>query len=133
MPVLFDAANIADAPVRSSRGPAISPPSRWVDGKDAKLGAWAYSAGQPIAGAELLYDASAKPGSGIPLVASDGAFDSEGEGVELDLGRRRGPKDGLVYVRAQHADGTWGALSAGWMRNPNPPAPGYAPGVTPET
>lgn len=123
MPALFELASLADRdPVAAARGPLAASPMVY----DGVLHGWTTeqrSGGQAIAGAELTYDPRSRPGSGIGLTPSDGAWDQPDEGFELPLGRRRGPKDGLAYVRAQDADGNWGAPTAFWMRPPNPAPP----------
>lgn len=129
MPALFELASLAGRdPIAAARGPMVAGPGVYEPdaGGGRQLGAWiteARSGGQAIAGAELTYDPRSRPGTGIELPAADGAWDSPDEGVAFPLGRRRGPKDGLAYVRAQDADGNWGAPTAVWMRPPNPAPP----------
>jgi predicted deacylase len=128
MPALFDVALIGDRPVQSSRGPRVG--TAMLHG--GLVQGWGFddqSGGQAIVGAELVYGADAEPGTGIALAPQDGAFDSSNEAFELPFGRRRGPKDGLAYVRMQDADGNWGALAPFWTKPPSVPAPEQSAGA----
>jgi predicted deacylase len=133
MPALFELASIADRPVESSRGPASGGPWIWPSEAGTRVvGGWASDAkhgAKDIVAAELVYQATAEPGAGIALKPSDGKFDSPEEQFEVPLGNRRGPKDGLAYIRAKDADGNWGALAAAWMKEPKLPAPVQSPGA----
>ena len=75
------------------------------------------------AGAELVLDAAAAPGSGVALTAADGAFDEVDEQVAGDAAKLPGiaPEAGdgtLVYVRGRDAQGNWGPLAAQWLTGP---------------
>lgn len=135
MPALFDLVQLAaEDPVATARGPIAVGPWSWKTDAGRIVEAWATdtsTGAQAIKGAELVYRPGQKPGTGIPLKAADGSFDSPEEALQLPASGRRGPRDGIAYVRARDADGNWGALSAGWFRNPQPPAPAQEPGATP--
>jgi hypothetical protein len=78
---------------------------------------------QIIAGAELVLDTNAAPGSGLALTAADGIFDQVDEHVVGDASKLPGlaPDAGdgtLVYVRGRDAGGNWGPLAAQWLTGP---------------
>ncbi len=70
-----------------------------------------------LAGAEAFLGEPGAPGSGLPLDATDGAFDETAEEVTgviddtslLPNGRH------LLFVRGLNADGAWGPLTATWL------------------
>jgi carboxypeptidase T len=124
LPVLRYAVKIADAPFQRVFGPdtmdlVVDPATRHLTASisDANNGR------QRLAGAELVLDAAAAPGSGVALEAADGAFDSVAEQVVGDASKLPGLDPGagdgtLVYVRGRDADGNWGPLAAQWLTGP---------------
>lgn len=122
-PVMTYVAKVADAPFERVLGPDVvdvrvtAPGAPGVAPAKAMVRATvsdATSGGQPLAGAELVTDPFAAPGSGTALEAADGAFDTASEQVGGVVAARAGTKQ-LVYVRAQDADGNWGPLTAQWL------------------
>lgn len=122
-PVMRYSAKVADAPFQRVLGPDVgevhvtAANAPGVGAREAKLAASvsdANNGGQLIAGAEYVLDPFAAPGSGTPLTAADGAFDSPTEQVGAVLAAVNGQQ--LVYVRAQDATGNWGPLTAQWMK-----------------
>ena len=73
----------------------------------------ATSGKQALAGAELVNDPFALPGSGTPLAAVDGAFDGVSERVITSAGNADGGHK-LFYVRGRDVDGNWGPLTPQW-------------------
>lgn len=125
MAVLWDLAAIADSPERAAVGP-----DTWDAGikrgvLTAKI-AQDRPDRQAIRGAELLFDPNAAPGTGTPLQAADGAFDSANESATLKLPTGI-PTQGLAYVRSVDATGSWGALRAFWLTTPQLPTPAPRP------
>lgn len=124
LPVLTYAVKIADSPFTRVFGPdafdmIVDPATKRVSAllSDVNNGK------QVIAGAELVLDAAAAPGSGIALSAADGVFDSVEEQVVGDASTLPGlaPDAGdgtLVYVRGKDVDGNWGPLAAQWLTGP---------------
>lgn len=124
LPVLTYTAKIADAPFQRVFGPdthdvVVDPATRGLEARisDANNGK------QVLAGAELVLDTTAAPGSGVALRAADGAFDSIDErvvgSVEGAPGLRPDAGAGtLVYVRGRDVAGNWGPLSAQWLTEP---------------
>ncbi len=124
LPVLNYAVKIADAPFERVFGPdaydmVVDPASRKVSATitDARNG------NATLAGAELVLDPAAKPGTGLALDAADGAFDEVDEQVVGDASKLPGlaPDAGdgtLVYVRGRDAEGNWGPLAAQWLTGP---------------
>lgn len=70
--------------------------------------------GGNIAGAEFFLDKVGDPGTGIALVAEDGAFDSPVERVKtaqpLDISAFKAGETHLVYLRGRDASGNWGEV-----------------------
>jgi hypothetical protein len=125
LPVLRYLTRAGDAPLARSQGPDAT--SVAVDQATRGLKATlseATSGGQAIAGAELVLDPRAAPGSGLALQAADGKFDSPTEAVAGTLPAAQGPIDAvrgaMVYVRGRDASGNWGPLTAQWLTQPTP-------------
>lgn len=124
LPVLDYTARIADAPFQRVFGPdthdvVVDPATRQLEARVSD----ANNGGQMLAGAELVLDTKAAPGSGVALQAADGAFDSTNERVVGSVQGAPGlhPDAGagtLVYVRGRDAAGNWGPLSAQWLTEP---------------
>ncbi|MCW2927132.1 MAG: Carboxypeptidase Aqualysin 1 [Thermoleophilia bacterium] len=124
LPVLTYAVKIADSPFTRVFGPdaidaVVDPATKQVSARltDANNGK------QAIAGAELVLDTAAAPGSGVALQAADGAFDEVDETVVGSAAALPGlsPDAGdgtLVYVRGRDAQGNWGPLAAQWLTGP---------------
>lgn len=72
---------------------------------------------QALAGAELVADPNAAPGTGIQLQAADGAFNSPDEQVVGDAAALSGQR--LLYVRGRDVQGNWGPLTAQWVTAPS--------------
>jgi hypothetical protein len=121
LPVLTYSAKIAAAPFAMVEGPdalevVIDPATREVH---ARVGD--SLDGSAVAGAELVFDPDAKPGTGVPLSARDGAFDGATELVRGSIANAPGLEPGpgkLVYVRARDEQGDWGPLTAQWLNQP---------------
>ena len=67
-----------------------------------------------IAAAEFFFDATGADGTGRPLFASDGAFDSPAEGVQVLAGipdTWSSPSCHDIYIHGQDAAGNWGAFA----------------------
>jgi carboxypeptidase T len=126
LPVLWYGAKIANRPFDRVKGPDAL--DVLVDAANGRISARvsdALNGKQAIAGAELVLDPAAQPGSGTPLAAADGTFDSPTEQVAGSLRLPAGmqPTDGqLAYVRARDAAGNWGPLTAQWITGPAPAA-----------
>ncbi|MEO6866465.1 MAG: M14 family metallopeptidase [Gaiellales bacterium] len=124
LPVLTYAVKIADDPFKRVFGPDAL--DMVVDPTTKQVGATingVSNGGQAIAGAELVLDAAAAPGTGIALQAADGKFDSPEEQVVGDATHLPGiteqAGDGtLVYVRGRDTEGNWGPLAAQWLTGP---------------
>lgn len=124
LPVLSYAVKIADSPFTRVFGPdaldmIVDPESRAVTATISDVN----NGKQVVAGAELVLDPTAAPGSGIALQPADGRFDSTQERVTGDATQLPGlaPEAGdgtLVYVRGKDADGNWGPLTAQWLTGP---------------
>jgi len=141
LPVLTYTTKILDAPFQRIFGPdafdmLVDPTTKQVEAHltDANNGK------QALAGAELVTDPTAAPGSGVALKAADGAFDEVDEVVTGSAAGAPGlaPDAGdgtLVYVRGRDSGGNWGPLAAQWLTGPaakpslvaGPPAPTDAP------
>ena len=68
-----------------------------------------------IAQAEYFFDVLGAPGTGKPMIASDGAFDSPTEGVQTLAGvdvNWTSPSCHVIYIRGQDAAGNWGPASS---------------------
>jgi hypothetical protein len=124
LPVLTYTVKIADSPFKRVFGPdafdmIVDPSTRRVTASLSDVN----NGKQIIAGAELVLDTNAAPGSGLALTAADGVFDQVDEHVVGDASRLPGlaPDAGdgtLVYVRGKDADGNWGPLAAQWLTGP---------------
>lgn len=120
-PVMTYAAKIADKPYERAQGPdtvdmLVTPDRRAVTAQISDV----YSGGDAVAGAELVTDPNAAPGTGVPLLPVDGRWDSSQERATLDLvaplTQSEAPK--LAYVRARDTKGNWGPLTAQWLTPP---------------
>lgn len=81
---------------------------------------------------QVLPRSDAPTGSGLPLAADDGAFDSvsEAASVELDTSTLS-PGRYYLVVRARAADGRWGNPRAAWLTvDPAPPTDTPVPSAT---
>ena len=124
LPVLTYAVKIADSPFTRVFGPdafdmVVDPSTKQVTARVTDVN----NGKQVLAGAELVLDAAAAPGSGVALAAADGAFDEVDELVAGDASKLPGiaPDAGdgtLVYVRGRDAQGNWGPLAAQWLTGP---------------
>jgi hypothetical protein len=130
LPALDYLARIADKPLSLVNGPDAQ--SVTVDPTTHQLTALISSdtsGKHAIAGAELVTDPHAAPGSGIALTAADGKFDSPDEHVtgtvQLPAGATGAGE--LVYVRAHDAQGNWGPLTPQWIAPPAAAAATQAP------
>jgi hypothetical protein len=117
-PVLNYAAKIADKPYERAAGPdavdvLFTPDKHTVTAqlKDSE---------DVVTGAELVTDPHAAPGTGVPLLPADGAWDSSNELANLDVpgALTRSTEPRLGFVRAQDAKGNWGPLTAQWLSPP---------------
>lgn len=127
MPVLWGLAALADHPKARARGPVTFEATR--QGSQISAGAIEeWSGGQTIAGAELVLDPAARPGTGIPLESTDSAFDSSAEWIVGTVPKSVSSNSDLGYIRARDVRGNWGSLNAFWLRDPQPPAPVSSPG-----
>lgn len=86
----------------SAFGPTFTPMGR-------QLVAKSDAAGTPVVGAELHVGRLGAPGTGRPVQALDGQFDSPEEAVELPMLRN---SRGRAWVRAVDANGHWGPAIA---------------------
>lgn len=114
LPVLAYQSKVADAPFQRVLGPDVTEVR--LDAASRAITAViseATSGKQALAGAELINDPFALPGSGTPLAAVDGAFDSITERVTTSAGYADGGNK-LFYVRGRDADGNWGPLTPQW-------------------
>jgi hypothetical protein len=124
LPVLTYAVKIADSPFTRVFGPdaldmVVDPATKQVSARVTDLN----NGKQVLAGAELVTDVNAAPGTGVPLKAADGAFDEVDETVVGTAANAPGlaanAGDGtLVYVRGKDKDGNWGPLAAQWLTGP---------------
>jgi hypothetical protein len=124
LPVLTYAVKIADSPFTRVFGPdafdiVVDPSTKRVSATLSDVN----NGKQVLAGAELVLDAAAAPGSGVALQAADGAFDEVDEQVTGSAAKLPGlaPDAGdgtLVYVRGRDAQGNWGPLAAQWLTGP---------------
>ena len=124
LPVLTYTVKIADSPFTRVFGPdafdmVVDPSTKRVSARVTDVN----NGKQVLAGAELLLDPAAAPGSGLPLTAADGAFDEVDELVAGDASKLAGlaPDAGdgtLVYVRGKDAQGNWGPVAAQWLTGP---------------
>ncbi|MBC7643808.1 MAG: hypothetical protein H7123_01695, partial [Thermoleophilia bacterium] len=122
LPVLQYQAKIAANPFGPVQGPdatdvIVDPQSHSVSARVSDL----TNGNDPIAGAELILNPNAAPGSGTPLLATDGKFNSNAESVAGNVMLPGGAtaQDGqLGYVRAQGTKGNWGPLTAQWLVGP---------------
>ncbi len=122
-PIFDYVAKIADDPFARVKGPDVldvhvtTPNAPGVAPSQARVSATvsdASNGGQQLAGAELVLDPFAAPGSGTQLTAADGTFDSVDEQVNGLITARAGERE-LVYVRAKDVAGNWGPLTAQWL------------------
>jgi hypothetical protein len=122
-PIFDYVAKVADNPFERVKGPEVldvhvtAPNAPGVAPRQARISATvsdASNGGQQLAGAEIVLDPFAAPGSGTALKAADGTFDSVDEQVNGLVSARSGERE-LVYVRAKDADGNWGPLTAQWL------------------
>lgn len=122
-PVMNYVAKVADAPFARVLGPDVVdvnvtvPNAPGVGPRQARVSATvsdASNGGQALAGAELVLDPFAAPGSGTALKAADGAFDTVSEQVAGIVDAAGGASQ-LVYVRAKDTAGNWGPLTAQWL------------------
>lgn len=125
LPVLSYAVRIADAPFERVFGPDAL--DVVVDSSSKKIHASitdAHNGKQLLAGAELVLDTNAAPGSGLALSAVDGKFDQAEEQVVGDLSTLMSSDStstnpgSLVYVRGRDSEGNWGPLTAQWLTGP---------------
>jgi len=122
LPVLQYEAKIASNPYDLVQGPdatdvLVDPQTHVVSARVTD----ATSGNNSIAGAELLLDPNAAAGSGTPLLASDGKFNTATETVtgNITLPASATAQDGqLVYVHAKDIKGNWGPLTAQWLVGP---------------
>jgi hypothetical protein len=124
LPVLTYAVKIADSPFTRVFGPdaldmVVDPATKQVTARLTDVN----NGKQVLAGAELVTDVNAAPGSGVPLKAADGSFDEVDENVVGSADQAPGltadAGDGtLVYVRGKDKDGNWGPLAAQWLTGP---------------
>ncbi|MCW2927133.1 MAG: putative carboxypeptidase [Thermoleophilia bacterium] len=116
-PVLTYVDKVADAPLTRVLGPDVSDVRVSAAGVTAAVSD-AGNGGQRLAGAELVLDPFAAPGTGSKLTAADGSFDSITEQVTGAIAGATGAASAaaqLVYVRAQDDQGNWGPLTAQWL------------------
>jgi hypothetical protein len=122
-PVLTYVDKVADNPFERVKGPDVvdvlvaAPGAPGVGPAQARVKATvsdANNGGQVLAGAELVLDPFAAPGSGAALQAADGTFDSVSEQVAGLVTASSGANQ-LVYVRAKDNAGNWGPLTAQWL------------------
>jgi hypothetical protein len=122
-PILDYVDKIADNPFERVKGPDVldvhvtAPSAPGLAANQARVSATvsdASNGGQQLAGAELVFDPFASPGSGTALTAADGTFDTVDEQVNGLITARAGERE-LVYVRAKDVDGNWGPLTAQWL------------------
>ncbi|MCW2962503.1 MAG: Carboxypeptidase Aqualysin 1 [Thermoleophilia bacterium] len=124
LPILSYTAKIADSPFERVFGPDVS--SVTVDPTTRQLTATLSDLNngkQAIAGAEVVLDPNAAPGTGMALTAADGTFDKFDEAVTGAASALPGldPNAGdgtLVYVRGRDVAGNWGPLTAQWLTGP---------------
>jgi hypothetical protein len=123
LPVLWYAGRIADDPYKRAQAPDVS--SIRIDGNTLHAVVSGTASKDLVAGAELVLDPFAKPGTGIALTPADGAFDGSTEQASASLTSATGQalsgwkslgagERGLVFVRARDAQGNWGPLMPQW-------------------
>lgn len=115
LPILEYTAKVADAPFERVLGPDAKLVQ--VDSTNHRVSARvtdANNGGNVLAGAEIVFDPNAAPGSGIALEAADGSFDSVDELVLGSTAEAAAGAD-MVFVRGRDAEGHWGPLSAQWL------------------
>lgn len=122
-PVLDYVAKVADDPFARVQGPDVvdvvvtAPGTAGAAAGAAHVRATvsdAANGGQKLAGAELVFDPFAAPGTGVELAAVDGSFDAADEQVGGLVEARTGERQ-LAYVRARDEQGNWGPLTAQWI------------------
>mgnify|MGYP006275735445 CR=1 FL=1 len=122
LPILWYGAKIADKPFDRVKGPdTLEVLFDAAGGTVSARVSDATSGKQAVAGAELVFDPTALPGTGVQLTAADGTFDGSTEQVSGALRMPQGstPEDGmLAYVRGRDAAGNWGPLTAQWLTGP---------------
>ncbi len=135
-PVMTYAAKVADDPYNRVKGPEVvdvnvSAAGVGIPGLSPNAGRLTaqiavsddltgFSASeQVIAGAEWVLDPFSEPGTGTPLAAADGAFDSGTEtvvgAVPQSAPTANSQRNQLVYVRARNENGNWGPATAQWL------------------
>lgn len=114
-PVMDYAASIADAPGERAQGPLASNVLADTDRGLLARVSDATAGAQRIVAAEAFIDPATRPGSGVPLAAVDGAFDSPSERVGGPLQALDAHAGALVQVRARDAAGNWGPARATWL------------------
>jgi hypothetical protein len=93
-----------------------------------------FTGNSTIAQAEYFFDVLGAPGTGRPLVASDGAFDSPTEGVQTLAGVNpawTSPSCHVVYIRGLDAAGNWGPASQTQVCITGTSAPDTTPPIPP--
>jgi hypothetical protein len=114
-PVMDYAAWISDAPGERAQGPSAKHVSMSAERGLLARVSDAANGSKRIRAAEVFVDPTTSPGGGIPLRAVDGRFDSKSERVTASLAELGLAPGTLVQVRAQDADGNWGAPRATWL------------------
>jgi len=126
IPAFFYAAKIADTPYRTVHGPdaksVSADPDAFNPGDVLTLSATiddSQNGGQTIAAAEYFIDTPGDEGTGTPMTAADGAFDSVSENVTATVGTT-GLSAGqhLLLVRGRDSAGNWGAFTATFINQP---------------
>ncbi len=114
---------ISGGPVTSNLGASPNPSS---DAQSVYLSGTVISNRSTVAGAEFFIDRIGHDGSGLPMAAGDGAFDSASEGVSAEIPASIlqlltvGPHN--IYVHGIDADGKWGLVGGtGLAIVKNPP------------
>ena len=118
LPVLTYATKVADAPLTRVFGPDTAGVA--VDTATHAVSATisdANNGGQVLAGAELVLDPLAAPGTGVALTAADGVFDGVQEQVvgTTAAASADAAAGAMVYVRGRDSAGNWGPLTAQWI------------------
>jgi carboxypeptidase T len=122
LPAFLHAARLARAPYQLARGPSPDSLTATVGltGQAALRASLSeqYSGGQAIAAAEYYVDTPPwRGGSGLPMTAVDGAFDSPTESASA-LGSFPAGRH-LLFVRGRDGDGNWGPVRAAWAFVPS--------------
>lgn len=116
-PIMDFAASIVDAPAERAQGPRVRNVSLTEDRGLLARVSDATAGAEQIVAAEAFVDPATPAGSGVPLQAVDGAYDSISERVTASRDLIDAAPGALVQVRGRDASGNWGLATAAWVKD----------------